>query len=92
VRPDHRQPAACHPQHLRDGSSLQRCAAAASPQVVEYQWTGTDEFDGLDDRVDAAPLPLPKLTASKRVILVRHGQSTWNADGRIQGKSAWHKR
>ncbi|EPS73846.1 hypothetical protein M569_00909, partial [Genlisea aurea] len=27
------------------------------------------------------------LKAAKRVVLVRHGQSTWNAEGRIQGSS-----
>lgn len=30
---------------------------------------------------------LPPVTAAKRVVLVRHGQSTWNAEGRIQGSS-----
>lgn len=30
---------------------------------------------------------LPPLRAAKRVVLVRHGQSTWNAEGRIQGSS-----
>ena len=30
---------------------------------------------------------LPPLRAAKRVALVRHGQSTWNAEGRIQGSS-----
>eukprot|EP00250_Pteridium_aquilinum_P019516 c24461_g1_i3 orf=971-2173(-) len=30
---------------------------------------------------------LPSIPASKRVVLVRHGQSTWNAEGRIQGSS-----
>ena len=30
---------------------------------------------------------LPKVTESKRVIMVRHGESTWNAEGRIQGSS-----
>ncbi|XP_051134661.1 probable 2-carboxy-D-arabinitol-1-phosphatase isoform X2 [Andrographis paniculata] len=32
-------------------------------------------------------IPLPPLQAAKRVVLVRHGQSTWNAEGRIQGSS-----
>ncbi|KAL5056186.1 hypothetical protein RYX36_036868 [Vicia faba] len=32
-------------------------------------------------------LSFPPLKAGKRVILVRHGQSTWNAEGRIQGSS-----
>lgn len=30
---------------------------------------------------------LPPLLEAKRVVLVRHGQSTWNAEGRIQGSS-----
>ncbi|KAL5974567.1 hypothetical protein ACLOJK_031237 [Asimina triloba] len=29
----------------------------------------------------------PAIAASKRVVLVRHGQSTWNEEGRIQGSS-----
>ncbi|KAG6778084.1 hypothetical protein POTOM_017929 [Populus tomentosa] len=31
--------------------------------------------------------PFPSIKAAKRVILVRHGQSTWNEEGRIQGSS-----
>ncbi len=46
-----------------------------------------DEFTELNDRVDAPPLPLPPISARKRIVLVRHGQSTWNAEGRIQGSS-----
>lgn len=30
---------------------------------------------------------MPPIRAAKRVVLVRHGQSTWNAEGRIQGSS-----
>ncbi|CAI9105554.1 OLC1v1004495C1 [Oldenlandia corymbosa var. corymbosa] len=30
---------------------------------------------------------LPPIKVAKRVVLVRHGQSTWNAEGRIQGSS-----
>ncbi|CAN6438691.1 unnamed protein product [Victoria cruziana] len=29
----------------------------------------------------------PPISSAKRVVLVRHGQSTWNAEGRIQGSS-----
>lgn len=53
--------------------------------VASSPWT--DEFSSLDDRKDVPPLPLPSVNASKRVVLVRHGQSTWNAEGRIQGSS-----
>ena len=64
-------------------------AVTASPDVSqrEYTWTGFDEFSRLRDRVDAPPLPLPSIKQAKRVVLVRHGQSTWNAEGRIQGSS-----
>ncbi|KAK4764260.1 hypothetical protein SAY87_013698 [Trapa incisa] len=31
--------------------------------------------------------PLPDIKAAKRVVLVRHGQSSWNAEGRIKGSS-----
>jgi hypothetical protein len=34
-----------------------------------------------------ASAPFPQIKAAKRVILVRHGQSTWNEEGRIQGSS-----
>lgn len=30
---------------------------------------------------------LPEIREAKRVVLVRHGQSTWNEEGRIQGSS-----
>ena len=66
------------------------CAATAISAETEedvYTWTGQDEFDKLNDRVDAPPLPLPPITTAKRVALVRHGQSTWNAQGRVQGSS-----
>ncbi|KAL3367100.1 hypothetical protein AABB24_011686 [Solanum stoloniferum] len=32
-------------------------------------------------------LEFPAMKGAKRVVLVRHGQSTWNAEGRIQGSS-----
>uniref|UniRef100_M1AAL3 2-carboxy-D-arabinitol-1-phosphatase n=1 Tax=Solanum tuberosum TaxID=4113 RepID=M1AAL3_SOLTU len=32
-------------------------------------------------------LEFPAIKGAKRVVLVRHGQSTWNAEGRIQGSS-----
>lgn len=66
------------------------CAApAVSTEVADdtYTWTGEDEFDRLDDRIDAPPLPLPPIKEARRVALVRHGQSTWNAEGRVQGSS-----
>lgn len=32
-------------------------------------------------------IPFPAIREAKRVVLVRHGQSTWNEEGRIQGSS-----
>ena len=66
------------------------CAApAVSTELANdiYTWTGKDEFDSLDDRIDAPPLLLPPIREARRVALVRHGQSTWNAEGRVQGSS-----
>ncbi|KAL1361451.1 hypothetical protein HN51_009826 [Arachis hypogaea] len=42
--------------------------------------------EGLSSDLRASE-PLPPLKVAKRVVLVRHGQSTWNAEGRIQGSS-----
>lgn len=67
---------------------LVRCSAAAPcVDVTSYQWTGRDEFTDLDDRKELDPLPLPTISTHKRIVLVRHGQSTWNAEGRIQGST-----
>lgn len=60
---------------------------AAVAEDARWLWTGSDEWSDLGDRQDAPPLPLPSISGPKRVVLVRHGQSTWNAEGRIQGSS-----
>ena len=66
-----------------------RCRTATLEELQTetqcYVWQGHDEYDALEDRRDAAPLPLPPLQAPRRIVLVRHGQSTWNAEGRVQG-------
>lgn len=79
-------------RHAPDAPAPHRrtCAAAVADAVTlesTYKWQGSDQFSELDDRRDAEPLPLPLVTAPLRVVLVRHGQSTWNASGRIQGSS-----
>lgn len=58
---------------------------AATTQPAIEPWI--DDFSSLADRCDLKPLPLPGVATHKRVVLVRHGQSTWNAEGRIQGSS-----
>jgi hypothetical protein len=62
-------------------------AAATEVAPTEFEWKGSDEFSALEDRKDLPPLPLPAIKTRRRVVLVRHGQSTWNAEGRIQGSS-----
>lgn len=49
-----------------------RVMAVATAQVDEqqYVWTGSDEFDVLGDRLDAAPAPLPSIRFAKRIVLV----------------------
>ena len=79
-------------RRARQALGQQRCtcsAAVADAEVEEtaFLWKGADEFTELDDRKDAQPLALPAVSAPLRVVLVRHGQSTWNASGRIQGSS-----
>ena len=74
----------------------QQPADTGEPDALElqYGWKGADAFSPLGDRVDAPPPPLPPLLRGGggrgrrvRVALVRHGQSTWNAEGRVQGSS-----
>lgn len=72
-------PSSPPPPHLAEDES--------GESIQGWNWTGSDEFTPLGDRKDAPPLPLPRLKHSKRVVLVRHGQSTWNARNRIQGSS-----
>lgn len=64
-------------------------STATAEEVTEqdFTWKGSDSFSELGDRKDQTPLPLPHVAESKRVVLVRHGQSTWNAEGRIQGST-----
>ena len=64
-----------------------RARAVAPFNADTYSWTGTDEFTRLDDRKEQDPLPLPEIQSAKRIVLVRHGQSTWNAEGWIQGST-----
>lgn len=71
--------------HIR---CVQRAALKMSAdQQEDYSWTGNDEFDELKDRRDLPPLPLPTLQGTQDLVLVRHGQSTWNQAARIQGSS-----
>eukprot|EP00271_Cylindrocystis_brebissonii_P015575 TRINITY_DN38507_c0_g1_i1.p1 TRINITY_DN38507_c0_g1~~TRINITY_DN38507_c0_g1_i1.p1 ORF type:complete len:603 (+),score=73.93 TRINITY_DN38507_c0_g1_i1:124-1932(+) len=60
-------------------------------EKTAYQKSVSDSFSGsafgdLDYGTLQAP-SLPNIDVAKRVVLVRHGESTWNATGRIQGSS-----
>ncbi|CAL0329037.1 unnamed protein product [Lupinus luteus] len=45
------------------------------------------EIENSKEELCSSSLTFLPLRAAKRVVLVRHGQSTWNAEGRIQGSS-----
>lgn len=62
---------------VRSSSSLQDIQQS-SPEFKEQGGPGSLLF---------ASAPFPLIKAAKRVVLVRHGQSTWNEEGRIQGSS-----
>lgn len=62
---------------VRSSSSVQ--------EVEKFSESSSDRKELSSELYASAPLPPIKTT--KRVVLVRHGQSTWNAEGRIQGSS-----
>lgn len=66
-----------------------------APARVSYVASRRKRFDESSSRQSAprargcrgAVCALPSVSTPKRVTLVRHGQSTWNEEGRIQGSS-----
>ncbi|KAJ9558873.1 hypothetical protein OSB04_013487 [Centaurea solstitialis] len=46
-----------------------------------------DDDRKLSSTLSGSSVTFPPVKVAKRVVLVRHGQSTWNAEGRIQGSS-----
>ncbi|XWS28615.1 hypothetical protein CRYUN_Cryun25bG0085900 [Craigia yunnanensis] len=62
---------------VRSSSSLQEIDKS-SPPTAEERELRSELY---------ASVPFHPIKASKRVVLVRHGQSTWNEEGRIQGSS-----
>ncbi|PIN10886.1 Phosphoglycerate mutase [Handroanthus impetiginosus] len=63
----------------------------SSSSVQEIKKAPPVSSDSSDERKELLTswesIGLPPVKAAKRVVLVRHGQSTWNAEGRIQGSS-----
>ncbi|GLC74879.1 hypothetical protein PLESTF_001567300 [Pleodorina starrii] len=71
---------------LRAAASSVKASSPTETQSLSL-WNGSDDFTCCNDRIDAPPLPLPSISEPVRVVIVRHGQSTWNAEGRIQGST-----
>lgn len=63
---------------FRSSSSIQEIDKSSSPPTAEERELRSELY---------ATVLLPPIKAAKRVVLVRHGQSTWNEEGRIQGSS-----
>ncbi|ONI01067.1 hypothetical protein PRUPE_6G119800 [Prunus persica] len=59
-----------------------RCSSGSGVQEVRKS---SEEKELSSELYESVPFPAVK--AAKRVVLVRHGQSTWNEEGRIQGSS-----
>lgn len=66
-------------------SRIRKCRIRCLEQV-EKKSTPSDPGRTVVPQLQASE-PLPAIVAAKRVVLVRHGQSTWNEEGRIQGSS-----
>ncbi|CAK9174699.1 unnamed protein product, partial [Ilex paraguariensis] len=60
--------------------------SSSSLQEIEKPAEKSSEQRDLGQKLYASE-PFPPIRAAKRVVLVRHGQSTWNEEGRIQGSS-----
>ncbi|KAF3455349.1 hypothetical protein FNV43_RR05798 [Rhamnella rubrinervis] len=71
------------PNH--SGAFTVRSSSSSSLQEIDKSskpWEGKELSSEL-----YASAPFPAIKSAKRVVLVRHGQSTWNEEGRIQGSS-----
>ena len=63
--------------------------SSSSSSLTELNTSSSSEVED-DQKLSfkvGGTVSFPPLKAAKRVVLVRHGQSTWNAEGRIQGSS-----
>ncbi|KAI3724075.1 hypothetical protein L2E82_35840 [Cichorium intybus] len=67
------------------------CRFRSSSSSLKELDTSSSSSEADDDRKLSSTLSgsvsFPPIKVAKRVVLVRHGQSTWNAEGRIQGSS-----
>ncbi|XP_058768341.1 probable 2-carboxy-D-arabinitol-1-phosphatase [Vicia villosa] len=64
------------------------CCSSLRPKYVVVRCNRSSVHEKSENMESSrSSLSFPPFKSSKRVILVRHGQSTWNAEGRIQGSS-----
>lgn len=73
------------PLHRHRSARRFAVRSSSAPDLVERSAEAVEERRPVIQPYDLAPLPAIKV--AKRVVLVRHGQSSWNAEGRIQGSS-----
>ena len=74
-------------QQQRTAADAEAAVAAEQTPLDDYEWTASDDFEELGDRRDLPPMALPAISGPQVVVLMRHGQSTWNKVKRIQGSS-----
>ncbi|XP_043710656.1 probable 2-carboxy-D-arabinitol-1-phosphatase [Telopea speciosissima] len=72
--------------HLCSGGNPNFMRIRSSSGLQEIEKSPRSKDREFDSQLYAS-IPFPPITAAKRVVLVRHGQSTWNEEGRIQGSS-----
>ncbi|XP_027163682.1 probable 2-carboxy-D-arabinitol-1-phosphatase isoform X2 [Coffea eugenioides] len=67
-----------------------RCSSTSLQEKIQEK-SSVNELTGKADLLKSKKGDLldflPPIKVAKRVVLVRHGQSSWNAEGRIQGSS-----
>eukprot|EP00246_Nothoceros_aenigmaticus_P012951 TRINITY_DN4215_c0_g1_i1.p1 TRINITY_DN4215_c0_g1~~TRINITY_DN4215_c0_g1_i1.p1 ORF type:complete len:332 (-),score=24.41 TRINITY_DN4215_c0_g1_i1:105-1100(-) len=75
-----------HEERRNHNSTSTNAASLQAPNITQTNGSvlsgGALDFKGLPDIRIAEILP-----AEKEIVLVRHGLSSWNAEGRIQGSS-----
>lgn len=75
------------PQKPHGTSNCRKLTVVRSSSGVTEELDKTTSLPGELGTKQKESLGFPDLKAAKRVVLVRHGQSSWNAEGRIQGSS-----
>ncbi|CAI5503638.1 unnamed protein product [Closterium sp. Naga37s-1] len=69
------------------GSGANVAASATASTVSEPATEVRDAGSAPQSASNLGGFEFPVIKEAKRVVLVRHGESTWNATGRIQGSS-----